>query len=83
MPGDVLITTMRTLIVRSWDALEYAIDAERTLREATYPKDAGCKFLPHFEELCKLARSSGNESGSGNSPGYRKPSPARIHMNPA
>lgn len=74
MPGDVLITTMRTLIVRSWDALECAIKAERTLRGTTYPQDAGRKFLPHFEDLCKLARIPGKESGSGNSPtGTRSP----------
>jgi hypothetical protein len=68
MPGDVLITTMRTLIVRSWDALEYAINAERTLRATTYPQDAGSRFLPHFEDLCKLARIPGKGSGSGDSP---------------
>jgi len=68
MPGDVLITTMRTLIVRSWDALECAIKAERTLRDTTYPPDAGRKFLPHFEDLCKLARIPEKESGFGNSP---------------
>jgi hypothetical protein len=56
IPGEVLITTMRTLIVRSWDALEPAIEAELEFRAKTYPKEAGRDFLPHFRQLVKMAR---------------------------
>lgn len=78
MPDDVLISTMRTLIVRSWDALEYAIEAERAFRGTTYSQDAGHKFLPHFEELCKLAKNSGKKL----EPVTRRPSIPSPRQNP-
>ena len=53
---DVLITTMRTLIVRSWDALAPAIEEELKFRRRTYRREAGPDFLPHFRQLAKMAR---------------------------
>jgi hypothetical protein len=55
IPEEVLITTMRTLIVRSWDALEHAIAAELDIRKS-YSEEAGRKFLPHFKALADMAR---------------------------
>lgn len=61
--GDVLITTMRTLIVRSWDALEHVIIAERKVRES-YQEEAGRLFLPHFEQLAEMARTQQSEKSA-------------------
>lgn len=56
IPGDVLIPTMRTLIILSWDALKNAIDEELEARKS-YPEKAGHDFLPHFKELVRMAES--------------------------
>lgn len=53
--GEVLISTMRTLIIRSWKALEPAISAELDLRRMTYPDYLGHDFIPHFRLLVELA----------------------------
>lgn len=61
IPQDVLIATMRTLIIRSWVALEPAIDAEIATREQAYPAYMGHDFLPHFRQLVVLALSHSQE----------------------
>ena len=76
VPGDVLITTMRTYIVRSWDALECAINAELKVR-ATYPQDAGRDFLPHFRKLCDMARTH-----QGDNPGLVTVRPPALSSPP-
>ena len=63
IPGDVLITTMRTLIVRSWDALENAINEERKVRKS-YSEEAGHEFLPHFEHLVNMAKTQQSEKSA-------------------
>jgi hypothetical protein len=55
IPEDVLIATMRTLIIRSWDALKPAIDAELAARRTAYPEYMGHDFLPHFRQLVDMA----------------------------
>lgn len=55
IPGDVLIATMRTMIMRSWTALQPAIRAELAARKKAYPERMGHDFLPHFRELEKIA----------------------------
>jgi hypothetical protein len=55
VPGDVLIVTMRTLIIRSWNALSPAINAELAARKKAYPEHMGHDFLPHFRQLVDTA----------------------------
>lgn len=66
IPSDVLLSTMCTLISRSWMALENAIRAEKALRELTYQNDVGVDFLPHFKALKELARERSATSSTRN-----------------
>lgn len=59
--GDVLISTMRTLIIRSWYSLQPAINAELAARKAAYPEHMGHDFLPHFQQLVCLAEEYSQE----------------------
>lgn len=63
--GDALIATMRTLIVRSWEALEPAIEAELRIRQLECPEHAGRAFLPHFRALAAMAGSHAGKSHAG------------------
>lgn len=62
VPGDVLLVTMRTLIIRSWSALQPAIKAELAARRKAYPEHMGHDFLPHFRQLVLLALRQGQEN---------------------
>jgi hypothetical protein len=53
VPGDVLISTMCTPLVRTWDALRPAIDAELDYRRVHFEPRAGTDFLPHFRTLVR------------------------------
>jgi hypothetical protein len=48
VPGDILMSTMCTPLVRTWDALQPAIDAELEYRRSHFERRAGTDFLPHF-----------------------------------
>jgi hypothetical protein len=41
--------------MRSWKALQPAINAELTARRTAYPEQMGHDFLPHFRVLVQMA----------------------------
>jgi hypothetical protein len=62
IPGETLLATMCTPVVRAWQALLPAITAERAHRTRTYTPQMGRAFLPHFERLVRMAQARHHRS---------------------